>query len=595
MLPGQMNVMNFHPSSLVPSTLAIRVLLACCCIHSVSVSANEPIAEFDLKIQTYRGQDWTLDDVKDSKLLVVAFLGTECPLAKLYGPRLQELHEEFGDKGVAFVAVNSNTQDSITEISAYVAKAGITFTMLKDVGNKVADHLNAERTPEVIVFDQDRKVQYRGRIDDQYLIGLARDKVRRRDLAIAIEELLAGKSVSVAATEPLGCHIGRVKEVQPHGDVTYSNQISRILNQHCAECHRSGEIAPFALTNYEDVLGWEDTILEVISENRMPPWFADPKHGSFSNDARLSKEEKTLLNQWVKNGMPQGDPADLPEPPEFVTGWRMSQQPDQIIKMRSEPFDVPAEGVVDYQYFEVDPGWDEDKYVIAMEARPDNIAVVHHIIAYVVEPGSDGRDGRDRRMLVGYAPGSIPTEMKDGTAMRIKAGSKLIFEMHYTPNGAKQIDHSYIGVRFTDKKNVKRLLRGAAAINTKFEIPAGSSNYIVTAKTKKMPSDIMLLDMTPHMHLRGKAFRFEASYPNGKRELLLNVPRYDFNWQLSYKLSEPKLLPKGTIIKCTAAFDNSDQNPVNPDSTKPVNWGDQSFQEMMIGFFTGVEVDKAAK
>ena len=507
---------------------------------------------------------------------------------------MQELHEEFAAKNVAFVAVNSNTQDSITEIGAYVAKAGITFTMLKDVGNKVADHLGAERTPEVFVFDKELKVRYQGRIDDQYQIGLARDKVGRRDLAIAIEELLAGKSVTVPSTDPIGCHIGRVKQIEPHGDVTYAKQISRILNKHCAECHRSGEIAPFALTSYADVLGWEDTILEVIAESRMPPWFANPQHGTFSNDARLSEEEKTLISQWVKNGMPEGDPSDLLEPPKFVTGWRMAHQPDQVIKMRDKSFNVPAEGVVDYKYFEVDPGWDEDKYVIATEARPDNISVVHHIIAYVIEPGSDGRDGRDRRMLVGYAPGSIPTELEDGTAMHIKAGSKLIFEMHYTPNGTAQTDLSYIGVKFTDKKNVKRLLKGAAAINTKFEIPAGQSNHIVRAR-QKMPNDVLLRDMTPHMHLRGKAFRYEALFPDGKREVLLDVPHYDFNWQLSYKLSEPKLLPKGTVIECTAAFDNSDNNLVNPDSTKPVTWGDQSFEEMMIGFFTGVEVDKTVE
>ena len=178
--------------------------------------------------------------------------------------------------------------------------------------------------------------------------------------------------------------------------------------------------------------------------------------------------------------------------------------------------------------------------------------------------------------------------------MHIKAGSKLIFEMHYTPNGTAQTDLSYIGVKFTDKKNVKRLLKGAAAINTKFEIPAGQSNHIVRAR-QKMPNDVLLRDMTPHMHLRGKAFRYEALFPDGKREVLLDVPHYDFNWQLSYKLSEPKLLPKGTVIECTAAFDNSDNNLVNPDSTKPVTWGDQSFEEMMIGFFTGVEVDKTVE
>ncbi len=212
----------------------------------------------------------------------------------------------------------------------------------------------------------------------------------------------------------------------------------------------------------------------------------------------------------------------------------------------------------------------------------------------MIEPGLDARDDENRRMLVGYAPGSIPTQLTDGTAMHIKAGSKLLFEMHYTPNGTKQTDHSYVGLRFTDKENVKRLLLGAATANTRFEIPPGDNNHIVTS-SETMHSDVLLLDMTPHMHLRGKAFRYEAIFPDGQQEILLDVPRYDFNWQLSYRLSKPKLLPRGTVIKCTAVFDNSDENPVNPDSTQPVKWGPQSFEEMMIGFFTGVEAYKSAE
>lgn len=569
--------------------LVRHLCLVCLFLPLAAASGSEKTS--DLSLKTFRGQPWSLDDVRDSKLVVVAFLGTECPLAKLYGPRLQQLHSEFTGKGVAFVGVNSNTQDSVTEIGAYVARCGISFPMIKDVGNKAADLLKAERTPEVFVLDQQRKVRYRGRVDDQYLVGLARDKVSRRDLAIAIEELLADKTVSVARTEAIGCHIGRVKETVPHGEITYSKHIAPIFNSRCVECHRSGEIAPFQLTGYEDVLGWEDTILEVIQENRMPPWFANPKHGTFSNDARLSVAEKRLIKSWVSNGMPEGNKADLPGPPEFVEGWRMAE-PDQVIKIRDRPFTVQAEGVVDYQYFEVDPKWDEDRYVVAAEARPENVAVVHHIIAYVIEPGSNGRRGQDRRMLVGYAPGSIPHVLDEGNAIHVKAGSKLVFEMHYTPNGTQQTDLSYIGLKFTDKANVKRLLRGGAAIETKFRIPANERSYSVEA-TATMKNDQMLLEMTPHMHLRGKAFRYEAIYPGGRREILLDVPNYDFNWQLTYKLNEPKLLKKGTVIKCTATYDNSKHNLVNPNPDEIVGWGDQSDQEMMIGFFTTVPPQKS--
>ena len=543
----------------------------------------------NFQLANHRGAAWELKDVPADHLVVIAFLGTECPLAKLYGPRLNQLQTEFGKRGVTFVGINSNTQDSLQEITHYVTKHQIKYPMLKDVGNRLADKLTAERTPEVIVLDQNRQVRYQGRIDDQYLVGLSRDKVQRRDLAIALEELLTGSAVSTPKTKPIGCHIGRVPQSDPIGDITFTKHIAPILNQHCRECHRSGEVAPFSLTSYKDVLGWEDTILEVIADNRMPPWFADPKHGSFSNDARLTQKERDLLQTWVDNGMPEGSAKDLPPAPQYTEGWRITK-PDQVISFDEKPFQVPAEGVVDYKYFTVDPGWKEDKYVVAMEARPDNVAVVHHLIAYVIPPGSDGRRGRNRRMLVGYAPGATPHILDEGTAMKIKAGSKLIFEMHYTPNGTAQEDHSYIGLKFTDKKNVKRLLVGGAAVNTRFKIPAYASDHPVTA-TFDVRRDYYLLEMTPHMHLRGKSFQYEATYPNGKKEILLNVPHYDFNWQLTYKLKEPKLMPRGTVLTCRATFDNSEQNPVNPKPNKPVRWGDQSWEEMMIGFFTAVAAD----
>ncbi len=556
------------------------------------VRADSPTIE-TFTLATHRGVEWSLNDMADSKLVVVAFLGTECPLAKLYGPRLADLHAKFADKGVAFVGVNSNTQDSITEITTYAAKHGIPFPLLKDVGNRVADQFAAERTPEVFVLDQQRTVRYRGRIDDQYLVGLARDKVRRHDLAIAISELLDDKPVSVPQTAALGCHIGRVRKVAPTGDVTYSNQIVRIFNNRCVECHRAGEVAPFTLNTYDDVIGWEDTILEVIADNRMPPWFANPDHGQFANDARLTDDEKTLIRSWVKNGMPEGDASQLPEPPQFVTGWRMPE-PDQVIHVREEAFDVPADGIVDYQYFAVDPGWTEDKFVCAAEARPDNTPVVHHIIAYVIPPGADPRQGHNRRMLVGYAPGAIPHILEAGMAMHVPAGSTLVFEMHYTPNGTVQQDRSYIGLKFMDGKDVTKVLHGGAAINTKFEISPGAADHQVVADYHAK-HDVMLLDMTPHMHLRGKSFRYEAIFPDGQREILLDVPHYNFNWQLSYILKEPRLIPKGTRLLCTATFDNSKHNVVNPNPDQPVRWGDQSFEEMMIGFFNVVAAEPSKK
>jgi peroxiredoxin len=554
-------------------------------------SAASAALDLEFKMGDHRGRQWTMQDFEDSKLIAFVFMGTECPLAKLYAGRLEELHQEFRDRGVSIVGVNANTQDSLTEIGHWVDQYNLKFPVLKDRNNRLADLLEAERTPEVVLVDAERQIRYRGRIDDQYIVGRARHEVRRRDLAIAIGELLDGRDVSVPSTEPVGCHIGRVRHREPKGEITYASHVAAIFNNRCRECHRRGEIAPFELTRYEDVLGWEDTILEVIADNRMPPWFANPDHGVFANDARLSEKEKEIIRTWVDNGMPPGDLSQVPDPPKFVEGWRMPE-PDQIIHWRPKPFKVQAEGVVDYQYYEVDPGWDEDKYIVAAEARPDRTDVVHHIIAYVVPGDADEEQKRrSRRMLVGYAPGSQPNVMEDGIAMRVPAGSKLLFEMHYTPNGTATEDLSYIGVKFTDKQKVRKLLHGGLAIETDFQIPPHADHHKVTAEYQAR-QDQLLLEMTPHMHLRGKAFTYEAFYPDGTHEILLDVPNYDFNWQLTYELAEPKLLPKGTRIVCTAVYDNSAENIANPDPTRPVTWGDQSFEEMMIGFFSVVAPDK---
>ncbi len=560
-----------------------------CLICSFGVSAqaaelSEVLAKFELS-NNY-GKTVALQDYAEQPILVLAFLGTECPLAKLYGPRLNALQDQFKDRGVVVLGINSNKQDSLTELTAYVHRYEIAFPMLKDVGNRLADAVGATRTPEVYLLDAERQVRYHGRIDDQYGVGFAREAAAREDLSQAIEELLADKPVSVPETNAVGCYIGKVKTTAPTGDVTYTKHIAPILNDHCVQCHRPGEIGPFTLTSYEDVLGWEDTILEVIDDNRMPPWNANPAYGHFSNDPRLSATEKELLETWVASGMPLGEPGDLPEPPQFTAGWRIPE-PDQVIAMRQEPFQVPAEGVVDYKRYIVDPGWTEDKYIDAAEARPDNRSVVHHILVYIIPPG--GRRADLRQVLVGYAPGSLPVRCDEGTAIKVPAGSRLLFEMHYTPNGSPQSDRSYIGVSFTDASRVNKLLQGRIAIETDFLIRAGDPDSTVTA-TYPSRHDELLLSMTPHMHLRGKAFRYEAFYPDGSSEILLDVPNYDFKWQLKYILREPKLLPAGTKIRCTARYDNSANNLVNPDPSQDVRWGDQSNEEMMIGFLDTIPV-----
>jgi peroxiredoxin len=562
---------------------ALGMLALGCALNMAWLEAKEPSESVsNFRLGSNYGKEVALEDYRDKPVVVLAFLGTECPLARLYGPRLSEMQRQYGDKGVVFLGINSNQQDTLTKLTGYVHRYEINFPMLKDLGSKVAEAVGATRTPEVIVLDQQRRIRYRGRIDDQYGVGVARPAPVRRDLQQALDELLAGKQVTVAETPAVGCFIGKEQRTEPTGEITFTKHIAPILNARCVECHRTGEIGPFTLSSYEDVLGWEQTILEVVGENRMPPWNANPEYGHFKNDPRLTDAERELLRNWVANGMPEGNPEDLPPSPEFIEGWRIPQ-PDQILAMRDQAFDVPAEGVVDYQRFVVDPGWTEDKFIYAAEARPGNRSVVHHILVYVIEPGKKLSEALEN-VLVGYAPGSLPVMCEEGVAMKVKAGSKLLFELHYTPNGLAQSDLSYAGVCFTNESEVERLLRGRVALpRQRLDIPAGKSDHVEMGYYVVRQDDL-LISMTPHMHLRGKAFRYEAIYPDGSQEILLDVPRYDFNWQLKYILAEPKLLPKGTRIVCTAVYDNSAKNLSNPDPTKNIGWGDQSYDEMLIGF-----------
>ncbi len=538
----------------------------------------------------------SLADLKDKKAVVVVFVGTECPINNAFLPRLAELHKEYSSKGVQFLAVNSNSQDTRERVAAHAKKHAIPFPVLKDDGSTVADLFDAKRTPEAFLLDTQRRpavaIVYRGRIDDQFGIGYQRPKPTRRDLAEAIDELLAGKAVSQASTPVAGCLISRAVNGRPstkaEAAVTYAKQVSRVLQKNCQECHRPGQIGPMPLLSYDDAVAWSGTIQEVIEENRMPPWYADPRHGnglpSFSNDRRLSAEDKEALLKWIAGGCAKGDDKDLPPPRRFVTGWRI-EKPDVVVSMEEE-FDVPAEmprAGVPYKYFSVDPKFTEDKWVVQAEAKPGAPAVVHHIIVFVVAPGQKfEKQGPPGRVLCGMAPGDTALKLPPGTAKKIQAGSKLLFQMHYTPNGTAQKDRSFVGMVFA-KAPPERQALTVPVLNHNFSIPPGDDNYKVESSFD-FKEDGLVLGFMPHMHLRGKDFLYEAVQSDGKTEVLLSVPRYNFNWQNSYRLAKPYSVPKGGKIHCVAHFDNSAKNPNNPDPTAEVRWGDQTWEEMMIGW-----------
>ena len=553
-----------------------------------------------------QGLPISLSQVGRDRIVVVAFLRTDCPLAKLYAPRLAELARAYAPKGVVFFGVDSNPLETMNAVVAFVRTSRIEFPILRNTGQEIADALGATRTPQVVVLDRERKIRYRGRIDDQFgfvpqnrAVSYHKTAPQQNDLKRALDELLAGKAVSVAETDAVGCLIGRYRQSADPSDsaatdtslVTYAKDVAPILNRRCVSCHRPKQIAPFGLATYDDAARRADMIAEVTQLGRMPPWHADPKYGSFHNDARLTDKEKRILARWAATGAPPGDLKDLPEPPKFAEGW-IIPQPDEILYMSPKPFDVPATGVVPYQNFIIDPGWKEDRWISAIEGRPGNPSVVHHILFYIVPPdGSHVKFLRpDDTFLGTYAPGMQPEVLPEGFARPVPAGSKFLFSVHYTPNGTPQKDLSYMGIKFADPASVVREVTMSSAFNKQFRIPAGAANHPVEAEYL-FEEDSLLLSLIPHMHYRGKDFVFEAHYPNGDVETLLSVPHYDFAWQTVYRLNEHKLMPRGTVIRCLAHYDNSAGNLNNPDPKADVAWGEQTFDEMMIGF---LEVAPAA-
>ena len=388
---------------------------------------------------------------------------------------------------------------------------------------------------------------------------------------------------------------------------TFYKDVVPILQANCQGCHRPGEAAPFSLLTYAEARPWAKAIRESVRMKRMPPWFADPHVGKFANDRSLSQREIDTIAAWADGGAVEGHPKDAPAPVKHLTGWNIGK-PDLILDMPAE-YHVPAAGTIDYTYFVVPTRFTEDKWVRFAEVRPGNRKVVHHVIAFIREPGSKWlRDavpgqpfvpkkgentggGFGGNFLVGYAPGTVPEMLEEGQARLIKAGSDIVLQMHYTASGREEVDRSNVGIVFAKEPPKQRVIT-LAAMNTKFTIPPGAANHKVTSELT-IQGATTLTTLIPHMHLRGKAFEYRVVYPTGESQELLRVPKYDFNWQLTYRPEKPVVLPKGSRIECAAWFDNSPNNPHNPDPTSAVRFGDQSWEEMMIGFFD-IVIDPAA-
>jgi len=511
--------------------------------------------------------------LQDAKLLVVAFSGPDCPVSKLYKPRLDRLSKDYAPKGVRILTVSSDDK-------GFVALFG------------------PDRSTETFVLDSKSVLRYRGAVDDQYGIGYTKDAPSKNYLVDAIEALLAGKAPPVAATEAPGCVVehaakssGAADSGKPSGKVTFHKDIEPIFQKRCVECHRPGDIGPFSLLKYDKAKSSAKQIKEVVVKRRMPPWHADPKIGEWKNDRHLTPKEVETIAGWVDAGAPEGDVKDAPAPRKFLEGWQIGT-PDATYSIpRKER--VPAEGTIPYRTLLVPTGLKEDKWVQAVEIRPTARQVVHHVLAFVIyplnrlkeQPKIDGLNG-----YVGiFVPGESPMVFPDGMGKYVPAGATIAFQIHYTATGEAAEDQTQIGFVWA-KKPPKLEVVTQSVSSQQIRIPAGAADHAEEA-SYTFTHDALILTFLPHMHVRGKAFKYVAVTPDGKEEVLLDVPQYDFNWQTCYRLKEPKAVKKGTKIRAYARFDNSKGNPFNPDPTKEVRWGQQTWEEMLVGYMDYVKTD----
>jgi len=379
--------------------------------------------------------------------------------------------------------------------------------------------------------------------------------------------------------------------------VTYHEDVVPVLQKHCQTCHRPGEAAPFSMLTYKDTRPWASSMKRAAVSRKMPPWHADPTVGHFGNDRRLSQEEIDDIARWADTGAAEGDPKKAPAPLTFVEGWNIGT-PDKILEM-PQAFSVPATGTIDYQWIVMPLGLEKDTWIEGVEVRPGDRSVVHHVIAFYRRPGSnwlvdakpgiptpkgsgDSEAGMSDGAIGGYVPGLPAARLSPGRAILLPAGSDIVLQVHYNATGKATTDRTKVGIVYAQKDVVERSFQ-IGLVNPGFVIPPGDPNYRVDADVT-IDSDLRVLSFTPHMHLRGKSFEFRAVLPDGSREVLLRVPKYDFNWQLTYELAEERVFPKGTKFEATATFDNSENNRFNPDPKASVRFGDQTWDEMMVGF-----------
>jgi len=573
-----------------------RALLAALIL--IALPAQARVDNFVLR--DHRGESHELYYHRDKQAVVIMVQGNGCPIARAAWPTYREIREEYAGRGIHFLMLNSNIQDDRESISAEAREFGFDIPILDDESQLVGEALGVVRTSEVFVIDTDGwNLVYRGPIDDRLTYERQRAEANETYLTDALDAVLAGEAIELAERDAVGCLVNFPHRENHAAAASYSETIAPLLIDNCVVCHRTGGIAPWAMSEYVMVQGFAPMIREVLRTNRMPPWHADPHVGSFVGDKSLTPEEMAAIVHWVEAGAPRGDgPDPLASLTPPVSEWPLGE-PDLVLTLPA--FSVPATGVVNYQHPTVANPLTEAVWVRAVAIAPGDRTVVHHVLAGYTESAGTGQ--RQRRGLLeanlfenylsGYAPGMETNEFPADTGVLIEPGGRFVLQMHYTPTGRATTDVTRIGLYFHDQPP-NLILRHNVAMNPQIRIEPGAAHHEETAYLP-FDRDAILYSLFPHAHYRGRSSKFELMYPDGRVELLLSVPKYDFNWQRDYVLAEPVAIPAGSKIIHTTVYDNSAQNPGNPDPSRSVPWGQQSWDEMLYGAIRFRWVDETSE
>jgi hypothetical protein len=548
-----------------------------------------------IRVKSVDGRELDLGSKPKGLGRVIAVTSSSCPVSRKFAAGLGRMEAAWSAKGVEFVYVGALPVDSAASLKEMASEAGWKGAVIRDGDEAVGAALGLRTTAEVLVVDAAGTLVYRGAVSDQYGVGYARAEARQRPLEEALVALEQGFKPALTATTAPGCVLERKESKvlltggSDGATLTYHGRISRLIQTHCGGCHFEGGVGPFSLETYEAVVGHAAMIRKQVEKGQMPPWFSAPLpgevHGKWANDRTMPEEDRKDLLTWLAGARVEGNPADAPLPIRRESEWAIGK-PDAVYALPT-PVKIPAEGVMAYEYAFIDTDQTEERWIQSLEIRPTVAAAVHHVLVWVVPPG--GKKGRGEAtadeisgFFAAYVPGNAHRVFPEGFGKSLPAGATLKFQIHYTPFGKATNDQMRIAFRFS-KEKPRHQVQVVGIANPGIRIPAGASNHEEWAALP-VPREARILSFLPHMHVRGKAFRYEVMTPGGESQVVLDVPRYDFNWQLSYQLAEPLRVEKGSRLRATAWFDNSSGNPANPDPAKNVRWGNQTFEEMLIGY-----------